>query len=185
MLIMEASSELLKACQQGDRKAQQALYGLLFQGMMGMCYRYFANREDRTALVNMAMFKVFRSIEKQLPQGDIKAWSGRIMMNTIIDEYRKNKTFHETIMHTNEEEVLHRLSDEEAEKFERDVLPEEAEAMLLRLPEATRLVFNLYAIEGFAHQEIAAQLGISAGTSKWHVNKAREILKSLMTQNRG
>lgn len=185
MQSMDATLEILEACRRGDRKAQQALYGVLFQGMMGMCYRYFKNAEDRTAVVNMAMLKVFRSLEKHLPEGDIKAWSGRIMMNTIIDEYRKNKTFQQTMMHTGENEMLHRLSDEEAAKFENDVLPEEAEAMLMRLPEATRMVFNLFAIEGFAHQEIAVQLGISEGTSKWHVNKARELLKAMMTQKRG
>lgn len=172
------SRELIEKCGKSDRRSQTELYTLVFPLMMGMCKRYVVNYDDAITLVNNAYMKLIISIPNYRFDGAFEAWCRKIMTNTIIDEYRKNKT--RTEMLQLREDVtsisrLHTLSETE-EKFS----AEQLEIMLLSLPEATRLVFNLFAIEGYSHLEISQQLEISEGTSKWHVSKAREELKKMM-----
>lgn len=181
--MSKATPELLKRCANGDSKALSELYHILAPALLGMSRRYYANEEDRRAMVNEAMMKVFDVLKKQLPQGDIGAYAGRILKNTIIDDYRKNKKHRENVT-TDTPSPAAEWTIAEYNQFERQIEQDTAESMLHRLPDATRIVFNLFAIEGYAHAEIAAQLGISEGTSKWHVNKARELLKEMLNTPR-
>jgi RNA polymerase sigma factor (sigma-70 family) len=178
--MSNATPELLKRCAVGDVKALLELYHALAPALLGMTRRYYANNEDRRAMVNEAMLKVFESLKKQIPQGDIGAYAGRILKNTIIDDYRKNRNHRERIITDATPSPAVEWTMAEYNHFERQVDADMAESMLHRLPDTTRIVFNLFAIEGYTHAEIAAQLGLSEGTSKWHVNKARELLKGIL-----
>jgi len=176
--MKEVSRKLIQQCVKSDRRSQTELYSIVFPVMMGMCRRYVVNYDDATMLVNNAFIKLIRSLGTYEHDGAFEAWCRKIMTNTIIDEYRKNKKRHEVLQLREDVTSISRLHtlNETEEKF----TSEQLEIMLLALPEATRLVFNLFAIEGYSHAEIAEMLGISDGTSKWHVSKAREELQKMI-----
>jgi RNA polymerase sigma factor (sigma-70 family) len=179
-MMKELTPELLKGCRNDDRRSQSLLYEMISGVLYGMTRRYYINKEDRIMQVNTAYMKILTSLKKQTPEGSFEAWCRSIMRNCIIDEFRKNKR-HREIMDSNE------LSDQglDPQTFQaahENVDADELENMLLRLPEATRCVFNLFAIEGYSHQEISAQTGMSEGTSRWHVSDARSKLRSWITE---
>lgn len=149
---------------------------------MSICVRYEKNEEEAKALLNQGFFKIVTRLEKYREEVPFEAWIRRIMINTVIDEFRKKKREREVLEYT----------DFEGPQFERDFVTESEvteqmdaerlEKMIQELPPVSKQVFNLFAIDGYSHQEIAAQLGISEGTSKWHVSTARKFLKSKLLQ---
>jgi RNA polymerase sigma factor (sigma-70 family) len=174
--------DILDGCKNDDRRALSKLYELLFSLLMGICRRFYINREDRVMQVNNAFLKILQSIKSGIQSGSFEAWCRRIMMNTIIDDYRKNKRQKEIERREEDIGVFADLSLAEYNTAERNCSQEEVERMLLDLPEATRLVFNLFAIDGYPHSEVAQMMGITEGTSKWHVAKARELLKEKLSK---
>jgi RNA polymerase sigma factor (sigma-70 family) len=148
---------------------------------MSMSKRYFLNQDERITVVNNCFLKLMNSLKTYKFEGVFEAWCRKLMTNTIIDEYRKNKRWKETIQLS--EHIIDNKNDVMISASEEKYSVEQLEAMLLKLPEATRCVFNLFAVEGYSHQEIAGMLSISEGTSKWHVSKAREELKKMLVTN--
>lgn len=168
--------EILHGCQRKDRKAQYELFQQVHGFMMGVCKRYYVNKEDRSAIANAAFLKLLKSLESKIPEGSMEAWCRTITMHTIIDDFRKNKKRMSTMSAEHErmeEDISEATYNEANANFEK----EEFEQLLHQLPDMTRYVFNLFAIEGFTHAEIASNLQISDGTSKWHVSEARRLLK--------
>lgn len=158
--------------------AQSELYRLCFGTLMGVCLRYHANEEDAIEVLNQGFLKILNNLHKRKASVPFEAWIRRIMINTLIDDFRKNKRRKE----------MFELSDFEENSFGQNAQfdvnaademfdAQEIEQMIQTLPPMTRQVFNLHAIDGFSHKEISAQLGISEGTSKWHVNAARKGIK--------
>ena len=176
--MKEAPHDLIAACIRGERKAQTEMYTMLFPVLMSMSRRYFKNYEDCVMVVNNGYMKILDSLPGYGATGVFEAWCRKLMTNTIIDEVRRNKRWNTTITSFDETNLVHRIS--EANRTEEKYSSEQLEAMLLKLPDATRCVFNLFAIEGYRHQEICDMLKITEGTSKWHVSKAREELKKMM-----
>lgn len=179
---MEVSSELIKACKKGDRRAQFELYQQCYSPLMAVCMRYESQQEDARALLNKGFFKVLKYLDKYKPQAPFQAWAKRIMINTVIDEYRRNRKHKERVSYTeifdyhdHVDLVNYNAADEAFDA-------EDIEQLLYELPEMTRKVFNLFAIDGYAHKEIAAMLSVSEGTSKWHVSSARRQLRALIHQ---
>lgn len=173
---MQISDELLKKCVEQDRRAQFELYNLCYGILMSISSRYEKNKEDAEALVNLGFLKVVTKIDTYSTSIPFEAWIRRIMINTVIDEYRKRKKEQDTIQYTDfEDQYVNKSVDynDAAEQFE----AEELEIMIRSLPEVTQKVFNLHVIDGFSHNDISEMLGMSTGTSKWHVNNARKILK--------
>ena len=166
----ESDKLLIARCLKNERKAQLELYQQLFGVLMSMARRYYINREDCVMQVNTAYLKILDKLADFGGNGSFEGWCKRIMTNTLIDAWRKDKrtpaiqrgelqeeqVFNEADAHFSSEEVRH---------------------MLLALPETTRYVFNLFALEGYSHKEISEMAGISEGTSRWHVNEARRQLK--------
>jgi RNA polymerase sigma-70 factor (ECF subfamily) len=166
----EPDKLLIARCLKNERKAQLELYQQLFGVLMSMARRYYINREDCVMQVNTAYLKILDKLADFGGNGSFEGWCKRIMTNTLIDAWRKDKrtpaiqrgelqeeqVFNEADAHFSSEEVRH---------------------MLLALPETTRYVFNLFALEGYSHKEISEMAGISEGTSRWHVNEARRQLK--------
>ncbi|MCB0758981.1 MAG: RNA polymerase sigma factor [Flavobacteriales bacterium] len=170
---------LITECIRRDPRAEQELYKKLYPMMMSICSRYEHNRQDASARMNEGFLKVLRNLKNRKTEVPFEAWVRRIMINTVIDAFRKERERkkQETMDVPMEEiagaEVNRYLSQMEAEAF--------AE-LLTRVPEMSRKVFNLFAIDGFSHAEIAGMLGISTGTSKWHVSHARQTLQSAIAQ---
>jgi RNA polymerase sigma-70 factor (ECF subfamily) len=144
---------------------------------MSVAYRYKKNEEDAAALSNDAFLKILTNIHKYNINSPFEAWIRRIAINTAIDDYRKNKKridmFETDYSFEGVDKVTYNEIDNEIET-------EELNDMLMELPKATRVVFNLFAIDGFSHKEITEELGIAVETSKWHMKEARKRLKALL-----
>lgn len=169
---------LIARCREGNRLAQAELYKKYHGKLMGLCLRYFVNRDDALEALNHGFLKIFKNLDAYRPEHAFEAWIYRIVQNTALDyvriKYKNEWTRAEvqTAMEPSAEPDVYRKAD-----------ATELINLLQRLPATTRTVFNLFAIEGYRHDEIAAMLEISEGTSKWHVNQARVKLKSYLQEN--
>lgn len=176
------SNQLLQDCKRGNRKAQYQLYRLCFAFLMGVCYRYKQNEADAAASMNAGFLKILTNLDKYQPTIPFEAWAKRIMINTIIDEFRKNRKVKELIEYKDfsETDSYDSLVDfnKAAEQFD----AEELENLIKRLPTVSQKVFNLYAIDGYKHKEISELLDMSEGTSKWHLSFARKKLQEMLKE---
>lgn len=179
---MQIDPELLNASAKGDRKAQHSLYKQAYQLLMGVCTRYAVDRDEALSLLNQGYLKILLHADKRKENVPVEAWMRRIMINTIIDTYRLQKNYRS---HTQ----LVDYSDHSTVEIHESAVNEDLAAiisadalyhMLMRLPDMTGKVFNMFAIDGYSHKEIADMLQISEGTSKWHVNNARVMLKKML-----
>lgn len=153
------------------------LYRTCFGILMSVAYRYKKNEEDAAALSNDAFLKILTNIEKYNSNNPFEAWIRRIAINTAIDDYRKNKKREEMFEAADSFEGIEKVTYNE---IDNQIETEELNDMLLELPKATRVVFNLFAIDGYSHKEITEELGIGLETSKWHMKEARKRLKAVL-----
>ncbi len=168
--------ELIKGCIKNERLAQKRLYERFYGKMFGVCMRYSSHREQATEIMNLAFFKVFKTMESFAEKGgNLEAWIYRIMVNTAIDYLRA--------------EVRHQHSDiektvyvEDTSDVVSDLSAEDIMRMVNKLTPAYRTVFNLYVVEGYNHKEIGNMLGISEGTSKSNLAKARAKLQDMIIE---
>lgn len=177
LMGLEIDEALIRACQERDRKAQHRLYRECYSFLMNICMRYQHNREDGEALLNQAFLKILNGIPKYRSEVPFALWIRRIMINTVIDEFRKNRKTNELTEFADFTEPEDRFDSATMNTYVDKMNVEQLEKLIGKLPDMSRKVFNLYAVDGFAHKEIAALLGMSEGTSKWHVNFARTKLK--------
>ena len=168
-------SELVEKCINNERAAQEKFYRMFHGKMMGLCMRFFSNRDDAKEALNVGFLKVFRSLSSYQGKGSLEGWIYRIIHNTALDFVRKKVVFDNRIEEINESSA--QVEPEVIQKY----YVNELLNLLHSLPEATKVVFTLFAIENFSHKEIAKQLEISEGTSKWHVNNARQLLKKQLS----
>lgn len=166
--------KLIARCIREEPKAQYELYRALYGTMMGICSRYERNRQDATARMNQGFLKILNNLGGKRPEVPFVPWARRIMINTVIDDYRKER---ERKRVETMEQRMEDLDTSEVNEFLVQMEAEDFAALLARVPPMSRNVFNLFAIDGFPHAEIATLLGISEGTSKWHVSNARSILQ--------
>lgn len=175
---MKINHELIEACQRQERKAQFELYRQCYGLLMGACLRYEKNKEDAEFVLNKAFYKILLNLEKYDRKVPFEAWARRVTINTLIDEYRKKSRskldFVESPMDFAPISVMD--YNEADQKFD----AEELEEMIRKLPPTSQKVFNLHIIDGYNHKEIGEKLGISEGTSKWHLSNARKKLKGMM-----
>jgi RNA polymerase sigma-70 factor, ECF subfamily len=166
------TSDIIEGCVQQNRKSQERLYRICHQAMLKVCCLYVANVHDAAALYNQAMLKVFTGIDKYRAAGAFMAWVRRIVVNTCIDHCRQQAKF-----------VVQSIDAVAEENYQVDpavynkLSATDTLQLVHELPAASAMVFTLYVTEGCKHAEIAALLGISTGTSKWHLNEARRLLK--------
>lgn len=184
ILVLDSDNEaaLIEACCRKDPQAERQLYSLYHKKMFAVCIRYLKEEEDAFEALNQAFLKVFEKIRQFKAETKLEFWIRRIVVNTIIDYIRKNKSYKKHFIKTDEfafygkpDEANDDISEwwEKATSIPSEVLLQQVS----QLPPATRVVFNLYAIEGYNHREIAEKINISEGTSKWHLSNARKILK--------
>ncbi|MFN0213744.1 MAG: RNA polymerase sigma factor [Saprospiraceae bacterium] len=176
---MNLDPKLLLAAQRGDRKAQSALYRSCFPVLMAVCMRYRRDKQDAVSALNNGFLKIIQNLERyKRDEVPFEAWIRRIMINTVIDEFRREKKWRELTVFT--EDIERAFPSEPIDWNEADqrLDIQHLEALLRRLPPMTQKVFNLFAIDGYSHHEIGELLKISEGTSKWHVSTARAQLQS-------
>jgi RNA polymerase sigma-70 factor (ECF subfamily) len=161
----------IEACKKQDRKSQKELYKACFSYAMSICLRYANNKEEAKEILNDSFLKVFDKIHHLSPPYQFKAWLRRILINTAIDYLRRNKPF---LYSADSSEVQTIYIEPTA--FEH-LSAQELLEMVQALPPTYRTVFNLFAIEGYSHEEIAEMLEISVGTSKSNLHKARQALQ--------
>lgn len=174
--FMEVGKELIQACLEQSRSAQHRLYQLCYSELMQICYRYAGSKSEATSLLNNAFIKILQKLSKYQQDQAFGAWMHRVAVNCIIDAYRAEKKYRTTIIHMGEESSWLEMEDETANasvQLDYDYLIQ----LIRELPPVTAHVFNLFAIDGYKHQEIAKLLGISENTSKWHVSDARKKLQ--------
>ena len=170
----EEIRQLIRGCIEQDRKCQKMLYKAFYGFAMGICLRYAGNRDEAAEVMNQGFFKVFTHIESYDTTRPFRAWLGKIMMNASIDFYRANLK----MAYTEDLDSAEHLSD--GDLVDKNLHYEDLLKMVQQLPQAYRTVFNLFAIEGYSHEEIGAMLNINAGTSKSNLHKARQKLKQMI-----
>jgi len=163
--------DIVKACQKGKVSAQKRMYEMFSGKMFAVCMRYCKDRTEAEDALQEGFIKVFANIDRFRFNGSFEGWVRRIMINTVIEVYRKKQP-----------ELLvdeFPLLTEESEDDTYDVVFSEQElmGMIQELPPKYKMVFNLYVLEGFSHAEIAETAGISVGTSKSNLARARQWLK--------
>ncbi len=167
---MKSLDKIIAGCKKNKPKDQALLFEMFSDKMFGTCLYYSSNREDAEDLLHDGFLKIFENIKKY-EDGNLEAWMRRVFINLALMRYRRNK-------HRREVEDVEALMDSVRSVPEDNTLhANELMAMISRLPTRYRLVFNLYAIEGFKHKEIAGMLDISEGTSKSNLSRARQILQ--------
>lgn len=171
----EIEQELVKGCIKGNRKSQEEFYKIFAPKMYTICLSYANRKDDAMDILQDGFIKAFRNIKKFNSDGSLEGWLRRIIVNTAIDYYRKHK---KEIPFLDSAEI--QISDQGKENVFSSLGLEDILGYLSRLPDGARLIFNLYAIEGYNHREIAKKLNVTEGTSKSQFNRARTLLKEWM-----
>lgn len=172
---LEQHYALVYKCLQNDRKAQNELYETFARKMYSVCLRYTSDRDAATDILQEAFVKVFQSMEKFSFEGSVEGWIRRIVVNTAIDHFRKAAK-----MYVVQDLEDAQIEDSSANHFLGRMASEDIIACMQQLPAGYRTVINLYIIEEFSHKEIAKMLGISEGTSKSQLARAKAHLKVLL-----
>lgn len=172
---MMSDEELVLRCIRKEGPAQEYLFKCFSGRMLGLCSRYTDSIEEAEDIMQEGFVKIFQKIESFRNQGSLEGWMKRIMINTALDNFRKNKNFRysidiDTIEYTSETNihVLEAIGAKDLMK------------LIKAMPKGFRTVFNLYAIEGYAHKEIGEMLGISESTSKSQYSRARVHLQKIL-----
>ncbi|MCT4561443.1 MAG: RNA polymerase sigma factor [Crocinitomicaceae bacterium] len=173
--------EIIEGCIANKRKAQAKLFELYYGKMMGVCLRYHKDKDDAQEILQQGFIKVFEKLDAYEFTGSFDGWMRRIFVNTSIDAIRKNKK--NPIRKENDEEFVMESSNPVIEEEELDLMSLKASIALEAIDELSpqyRAVFNLYVIEEYSHKEIAELLGISEGTSKSNLSKAKANLQKIL-----
>ena len=179
----EELQEIVDGCIRGKRKFQKKLFEKYYGKMMAICYRYAKDSDEAQDMVQNGFIKVFKKLDVYNFEGSLEGWIRRIMVNTAIDQIRKNKR--NPFLIDDEERVQNVEEDvpfsTEEDEFYSKLKAKTAIKAISELSPAYRMVFNMYVIEGFTHKEIADYLGISEGTSKSNLAKAKQKLRAQLT----
>lgn len=161
--------ELIHRCKKQDRKAQEQLYRIYAAKLFGLCLKYSSNYSEAEDNLQDGFVTIFAKISQFKEEGSFEGWMKRIVINTSLQKHRQQKLYGIT----NEEQ----MPEEEVEMDEESISIDFLLNCVQSLPERYRQVFNLYVMDGFSHKEISKMLGISEGTSKSNLARARISLK--------
>jgi RNA polymerase sigma factor (sigma-70 family) len=162
---------LIQKAKDGDSKSIEMLYKHFYGYAMSIALRYSNSREEACEIVNDSFMKAFDKLSHYSPDNSFKGWFRKILINTSIDYYRKNMKYFAVMniekadIEVSDPDIIDRLSTE-------DIL-----GILRELPELLRIVFNMYEIEGFSHNEIGDELGIPSSTSRTYLARAKKQLR--------
>ena len=179
--------QLIKGCLEGDRKAQQAVYKLLYGKMKVVCMRYTRDTDQALDVLQEGFIKVFQNMERYSGAGSFEGWVRRIMVNLSIDRFRKQKNDFLLLNGSTSIEDFEDVVEDESdvESVDYDFTPEQILEAMQQLSPAYKTVFNLYVFENYTHQDIAEALSISIGTSKSTFAKAKRNMKKILLKYYG
>jgi len=169
--LVDKLNRIIYGCQEGDPAAQRELYELFKTKMFGICLRYAKDYDDAQDILQDGFLKVYEKVGQFKFKGSFEGWIRKIMVNTALERFR---TKYQMIdINDNIKEVDRKAAND----IIADISAKELLKFVQELSPRYRAVFNLYAIEGYSHKEISAMLGISEGTSKSNLSRARAILQ--------
>jgi RNA polymerase sigma-70 factor (ECF subfamily) len=168
--------KLVEGSKKGNRACQEKLYKALSSKMYGVCLRYARDTFEAEDMLHNGFIKVFTKIDHFNGVGSFEGWVRKIMVNTAIELYRKNK-FTTCTIDINETDAGYNSAVYQDGLEAKDIM-----RLIASLPASYRIVFNMFAIEGYSHQEIAAELGISEILSRTQLSRARTILKDKLSR---
>lgn len=162
--------QLIQGCIRNERSSQEKLYRLFYPKMMAMVRRYIDHEMQAEEVMNNGYLRAFQKISQYNFQGSFEGWLRKIIFHAVSDYVKQNNRYTEKVILVEKDESVNK---DLADRLYYDQLLQLVQA----LPDATRTVFNMYVMEGFTHKEIGGMLGISEGTSKWHLSEGRRQLK--------
>lgn len=165
-----SESELVEGCKKGNPSDQRALYQQYHRLLFGICMRYTDSRDDALDLLQEGFIRIFRHVEGFRSEGSFEGWMRRIMVRTCIEYCRRKSRFLRVDLDEARDVKL------EADAWS-ELNREEILSLIRQMPAGYRMVFNLYAVEGYNHHEIGEMLGISEGTSKSQLSRAKRFLQ--------
>lgn len=177
---MEDIRQIIDDCIAGDGRAHELLYRRLAPKMFGVCMRYAKDMSEAEDNLQDGFITVFSKLKDYRHEGSFEGWVRRIMVNICINRFRKKQQ----VVFLDDTRELNHAAVEEHDDYER-ISAETLIAAIQELPSQYRMVFNLYVMEGMSHKDIGNQLGISEGTSKSNLSRAREILRSKLEKQIG
>ena len=178
MLFSNDSQKMVKGCLNQEPWAQQKLYDSFAPKMMAVCYRYARDKDEAADFLQEGFIKIFLSIHKFEFQGSLEGWIRRVIVNTAIDLIRKRKSsLLESPMNVEIADTT--IDEDKMDTFEVEYLMR----VIQSLPTGYRVVFNMYAIEGYTHAEIAEQLSITESTSRSQYTRAKALLKKRLHED--
>ena len=176
-------NELMEGCKLGNRQMQELLYRQTSAKMLAVCMRYAKDQMEAEDVLQLGYIKIFNKIKEFKNEGSFEGWIRKIMVNTAIESYRKNLRMLNVVPI---EEAYEQPSGPDGY---RDVFGslgmQDLIKLIQNLADGYRMVFNMYVIEGYSHKEIAETLGISEGTSKSQLSRARIILQQQILKLEG
>jgi len=167
--------QLARRCADGDLVSQRRLYEQFSKKMMGVCLRYADSYEDAQDILQEGLIKVFNKIHSYQGSGSLEGWIRRIVVNTALSVYRKSNP----LRLSKGSEELEFMADSSGD-IVGAISANDLLQVIGNLPSGYRIVFNLYAIEGYSHKEIAKQLDITESTSKSQYSRARSLLQKMI-----
>lgn len=185
MLPADEITYHVKGCARNDRESQKKIYTAFYGYAMAVCERYTNNQADAVEILNDGFLKIFKEIHRYTPAysdlvGSFKGWIRKIMIYTAIDHFRRNQKHRFT---TDIDNGTIQIASRGADAVDR-ISYDEIIRSIQEVTPGYRTVFNLFVIEGFSHEEIAGKLGISVGTSKSNLSKARKQLQKILLREK-
>lgn len=175
-LLFDQEEKLIKACQKGDSLAQRQVYEKYSRKMLGVCSRYAGNEFEAEEMALNGFLKVFDKINQFKSEGSFEGWIRKIMVNEALTYLRRNKSIY---LETDIEKADY---EPDCQSIATQLETEDLLKMIQQLPAGYKTVFNLYAIEGYSHKEIAELLNITESTSKSQLSRARALLQQYLIQ---
>jgi RNA polymerase sigma-70 factor (ECF subfamily) len=170
---MLSEPELIERCRKGDRASQKALYDRYCKKMMVVCLRYSKSTIEAEDMLQEGFIRVFQGLDSFRHESKLETWMTRIMVNTALNHHRKKLYLYPMV-------DVEKTNLVETEMSLAGLQLQQLLEMIQSLPQGCQVIFNLFAIEGYSHQEIAEQLGISEGTSKSQYARARKLLQDML-----
>ena len=169
---------LIEGCKKSERRYQELLYRKYAREMYHIALSYAGDKEEASDILQEAFLKVFRNVEDFRDKGSLKAWIRRIVSNTALDYYRSRKR----LGFTQAVDESYDIPAAEENDVEIKHGAEEVFSMIRQLPEGARIIFQLFAVEGYSHKEIADKMNISESTSKSQYQRARSLLIKMLNK---
>ena len=162
--------ELIHGCIRNERSAQEKMYKLFYPRMMAVVRRYIDFEMQAEEVLNNGFLRAFQKVGQYTFQGSFEGWLRKIVFHAVSDYVKQNMQYSEKVVLIEKDQYVHK---DHADKLYYDQLLQLVDG----LPGATKVVFNMYVMDGYSHKEIGKMLGISEGTSKWHLSEGRRALK--------